>query len=82
MLLAEIPKMLLLLFSQGVEQLALAPAPAFAHSKNVKVAHLQEPRFPPVSCLNSLTRGRPRRFTAEPGCHKAEPFYVALYDRR
>lgn len=34
MLLAEIPKMLLLLFSQGVEQLAPAPAPAFAHSEN------------------------------------------------
>lgn len=33
MLLAEIPKMLLLLFSQGAEQLALAPAPAFAHSE-------------------------------------------------
>lgn len=36
MLLAEIPKMLLLFFSQGVEQLAPAPAPApaFAHSEN------------------------------------------------
>lgn len=79
MLLAEIPKMLLLLFSQAVEQLALAPAPAFAHSENVKFAHLQEPRLPTRSCLvNPLTWARRRRFTTEAGCHKADRLYVAL----
>ena len=39
-LLAEIPKMLLLLFSQGAEQLALAPVPTFAHGEHRKSAHL------------------------------------------
>lgn len=77
MLLAEIPKMLLLLLSQGGEQLALAPAPAFAHSKNVNAAHLQKTRFPPGSCLvNSHTRDRKQV------ARKQSRFTSYLYDRR
>lgn len=46
MLLAEIPKMLLLLLGQGAEQLALAAAAAFTHREK---ARLPKPRYPPGS---------------------------------
>lgn len=78
MLLAEIPKVLLLLFSQGVEQLALGPAPPFTHSEKSRLSAFksrvvrQKPSLLPSS-VESLTP-----LKAEAGCRKAEPFYVAL----
>lgn len=78
MLLAEIAEMLLLLLSQSVDQLALAPAPAFAHGDH-KFAPFQGARFSPGSNLATRpTRARRQRFTAEAACHKAGPLYVAL----
>lgn len=77
MLLAKIPKMLLLLLGQGGEQLALAPAPAFAHSKTRQSLPPPRDTYPTTKLSNQLTHaGRPQRFATEPGCHKAEPFYV------
>lgn len=75
-LLAEIPKVLLLLLSQGAEQLALAPAPAFAHGENVGFVYLREPGFHREVTLSNA--GWPTRFTAEADCRKVDPLYAAL----
>lgn len=57
MFLAEIPKMLLLLLSQGVEQLAPALAPAFAHSENSSLSAFKSQVFQEEAVLSIHTPG-------------------------
>lgn len=70
-LLAEVAEVLLLLLGHCAEQLAPAAAPAFAHSRNVKLATVKTTRFPVGSC-----RTWAPRLYGGGGCRKAEVLYV------
>lgn len=83
MLLAEIPKMLLLLFSQSVDQLAPVPAPAFAHSENSSLSAFKSQIFQQEVVLSIHTPGLgDSALRQKQVAVKQASFTSCLYDRQ